>query len=376
LLLAAAALGAGIVGFCVAKTFWRTDLPPPLVDPAFSLDPEIKALQEEALQVVDALRDEFPGSSDPLVLLGNLHNTLGNSDAAAACWQRCLETDPKRADAYRGLGLVAMRKGQYEKALGLWRKALQIKPEMSGVRTLSARALMALGRPEEAVAPLKKDIEISPDAGTSYFELGQAYRQLKEYEKAKESYQAAVRIRPDYTNAYYGLALACQRLGRTDEFGTYMEEFQRLKAHNRQTDRDLRSAYDDVTSARQSVAQTHTEAGQVYFGHGNLQSAQQHWQRAARLDPKNTVCRMQLVAVYVEGQKDREALQVCEELSRIDPDDAVTYINIGVLNARLKRFDAALSAVDRAIQLDPDNPEYRQARKRIQAWRRRDGSDG
>jgi tetratricopeptide (TPR) repeat protein len=345
LLLIAVALGAGIAGFCLVKRLWSADSQPPLAAPASSLRPEISALQEEAVQVVDGLRGDFPDSSDPLVLMGNLQDSLGNSARATECWQQSLDIDPQRADAYCGLGSLALRKGQYEQALGLWGKALEIRPEMADVRTLSARALMALGRPKEAAAALEREIQISPRASTSYFELGQAYRQLKEYQKAKLSYQAAVKIQPDYTNAYYGLALACEK--------------------------DSRSTYDDVASARRAVAQTHSDAAQVYYGHGQVQKAQQHWQRAARLDPKDTACRMQLVKVYTQAGRYQEALRICEELRQIEPENATTYLNIAVLSARLNRLDDALLAVDRAIKLAPDNPAFQRARQLIQERKRR-----
>ena len=61
-----------------------------------------------------------------------------------------------------------------------------------------------------------------------------------------------------------------------------------LKAENRLVDKDQRSAYDDVASAR--------------------------------LVPENTSCRMQLVNVYMRDDRAREALDICEELSRIDPE--------------------------------------------------------
>jgi tetratricopeptide (TPR) repeat protein len=370
-LLAAVALGAVGIGVSAAWVLWPAHGRRPTVAPASPAQAEIAALQEEALQAASHLREDYPDSSDPLVLMGNLYSSVGNSAEATKCWQHALEMDPERADAYRGLGSLAMRKGEYQKALDLWHKALKIEPEMTGIGTLSARALMALGRPKEAIAALQQDIRISPRASTSYFELGQAYRQLKEYEKAKEAYLAATSIQPDYTNAYYGLAVTCERLGEKHEVALYMEKFRELKAENRRTERDSRSRYDDVASARQSVAETHTDAGQVYYGHGNLREAEQHWRRAAQLDPQNTTCRMQLVRVYMQGNKDREALQICEELRRIDPTDAVTHLNIGVLCARLNRFDAALAAMDRAIALDPGNAEYQRARQQIEERKRR-----
>jgi hypothetical protein len=34
---------------------------------------------------------------------------------------------------------------------------------------------------------------------------------------------------------------------------------------------------------------------------------------------------------------------------------------VGLLNARLDNVDAGLAAIQKAIDLDPDNPRYRQA---------------
>ncbi len=121
-----------------------------------------------------------------------------------------------------------------------------------------------------------------------------------------------------------------------------------------------------LAGLHRGVARTHTDVGMIYAEHGDTRKAEEHWRRAAVLDPKDIACREKLAALYERTRREPEALQVCEQLRRIVPRNAQYHFNVGVLYARMRRIEPALAAVRQAIELDPDNASFRRVYQQIQ----------
>jgi len=314
------------------------------------------ALKKEAFDVVRQLMADFPDSSDPIGLMGTLHNNYGNTAEAVNWWLKCLERNPKRADVYHGLGTVAMRKGEYQKAEEYWRKAQGIDPNLPGVWGRYAEALMAMGKLDVALAALHKEIRISPRAPANYLLLGKIHLEREEYEEAIAAYTKAVQSGYRQSSAYYGLATASTRLGRTDQAARYMEQFTKLRVEEDKAVSRRRRASGQVLGLAKILAQTLTDAGRIYLGRRQGSKAEQCWLKAASLVPGHIGCRQQLVLLYMNTQREEQAVAVCGQLTRIDPGDPTARVNMGVLLARLERFDAAEKAVREAIRLAPKRP--------------------
>lgn len=331
----------------------------------------IHGLEREAFEVAGRLLKEFPDHTDPIGLMGTLHNHLGNTAKAMRYWQRCLERNPNRPDIYRAMGRLSLSQGNYEEAAADARKAVEINPRLPGARAILAEAMLGLNRPKEAIAALEEEIRgpSAPDQddwlGGDYCLAGRAYQQLAEHEKARENYQKAIRIQPDCTEAYYGLASVCARLGQADEAREHMKKFKALKAEKLTAHLHRRSQQTDIDWVRRVVASTHTGAGAVYRGHRKLREAEEHWRKAAILDPSDVACRRELALLYQRTGRNKEALEICEQLRKIDPKDASYQFNTGVLHARMNQIGSALVAVRRAMELDPDNAKYRRVYEQI-----------
>ncbi|MBN2476330.1 MAG: tetratricopeptide repeat protein [Pirellulales bacterium] len=336
----------------------RGVLVPDLLPPEQVPLPEtVEALNAEELETVRRLAEDYPDRVEPVALLGKVYKAHGNTEAAMERWQECVRLDPGFVEGYYQMGWAALHRGEYQRAVELWQQVLKLDPAKPDVHGLIARALMSLGRTQEAVEELKKDIEANPKAFHSHFRLGQTYLQEKDYEKAKQHCQTAVEIQPDFPNAYYGLATACARLGQKDEFKRNMEKFKQLESREFEVLKDRNRARDDLRFARQRVGITYTEIGEYYRQQRNLRRAETLWQRATMLDAKNPICRRYLTALFKRGGRDQEALEVYEELSRIEPENALVYAQIGMLNSRLQRFDATEKAFRKVIELAPERAE-------------------
>ena len=346
---------------CRLQLIWVVALLSVFSLPALSDTNSIETLNLKEVDVVVGLVQNLPRSADALYLLGQVYNKQGDASEAVKSWKRCLALNPKHGDAYVSIGLVATQAGDFEKAVTFYRNALTMNPNLPGVHNYLALALIAQGRTQPAIAELKAELEISPNASKSHYELGRAYLLEKQYENAKASYEVAIALEPDYTQAYYGLASACARLGLRDESTRHMKAFKPLKAADLKKQVHRTRTFNDMASVRQSLATTYTQAGQIYKAHGDTHRAKTFWQKAGSLDVKNREARVQLLLLYQTEDETAKVLQVCYELTQIEPKNLEHYLNFGILSTRLDRFDLAESAFEKAISLAPRRAEgYRE----------------
>jgi tetratricopeptide (TPR) repeat protein len=106
-----------------------------------------------------------------------------------------------------------------------------------------------------------------------------------------------------------------------------------------------------------STAHTHTDIGRVYNEYGYPDKAEPLWQKAAIYDPNNIECRFHLAALYLQKNKLIDALGLYEQVAQIEPENGVSYFFIGNINARLNRFDDAEMAYKKVIEAAPKRSE-------------------
>ena len=315
------------------------------------------ALKEETFEVARQLVKDFPNDANAIGVMGTMCDGYGNTAEAVTWWQKCLEADPTRADAYHAMATAARRKGEYQRAVELWRKAEAIGPNLPGMYRAYAEVLLETGKPEEAVAAAEKELALNPDSLEAHVLLGKACLGLKESDKAAAHYEKARRIKPDDSRSYYGLATLYARQGQTDKAREYMEQFQKARAEEEKAKREARDeALDSRAWAAKILSKVHTDAGRLYAAHRNPEKAEEHWRRAAAVDPGNRVCRHALVDLYLGTGRDRQALTFSEQLRLIDPKNVTYHLNTGALLVQLQMYDAAEEAVRKGIELAPNNP--------------------
>ncbi len=154
-------------------------------------------------------------------------------------------------------------------------------------------------------------------------------------------------------NAYYGLFTACSRLKLRDKAKKHMATFKKLKAKDSKVLMDRNKAFDDVVSIRKMLAETYSDAEQIYYTNGNLQEAEKLLQRAIALDPNNTEYLMKLGSLFQSSNRLQDALQTYGKVSLIEPDNIVSRLNTGVISMQLKQFNNAKKVFQKVIALAP-----------------------
>lgn len=365
--LAAVGLCAWALGFGAGRQFFVPHVPgesPSSVVAASSLADvpfppgaaaEYRAMLETGQQLVRGLLLSFPESAEAVSAAARLHDLAHHREGEIACWNRCLELDADYVAAYSRLGALALDSGRYEDAAQLMREGIKRHADVAEFHTVLAEALMNLGRLDEARQVLGDHLASHPDSVAGRFLLGHVCLRLEENEEAKRQFEAVVRMAPAHTNAYHGLATACTRLGRQKEADEHRQRFAALKQAEAQAQRAGLEQFVDERLAPQVVAQIATTAGRLYLAAGNAAWAETCLRWAAHLDATSVESRILLAELFDRQRRYRDALHLVCQLRALEPQNVTHHRNVGLLCARLGRFEMAEAAFENLCMLAPSS---------------------
>lgn len=173
------------------------------------------------LKTAQDLNELSPDNPRYHLVLARLYLHQEDLDRSEFHFKRCVLTSPTIAEAYKGLGDVAMLREDFTKAERSYRKALDLDRE--DISTLNALGLayVRLGKFDEGLAKYTMALRFQPDDHRILFNMGQAEEKRQHYESASKYYQRALRVHAGYERALRGLDRISERLR---ELGSVNEE--------------------------------------------------------------------------------------------------------------------------------------------------------
>jgi len=273
----------------------------------YQLDKDTKWIDEALAncQKAQQLNDRLPVV---YVTLGHIHRNTGQYDLALQEYQRALQLDPRSADAVIGLAESYESAGRNADAEAAYRKAIALRPDSwSGYNNLGA-FLYAQQRYDEAIAQFRHAIALTPDNAALYSNLAGAYSDMgeKHYSEAEENYRKSIALEPSYP-AYSNLGYL------------YIKE----------------QKYAEAAAAVEKALQLNDKDYMVW---GNLAFAYEGLKDKEKADKAH----------------DRE-IALLEEGVQGNPRDAVAQSNLGLLYAKKKLREQAISRIQSALALSPDD---------------------
>lgn len=355
------ALGPATYGSLSAPaTQGQQSTPPATVGPSASLaDPNLTpqqqtaALKEEEIELAGQLLKDFPGTADPLVLMGNVLGRQGKSAEAIEFWSKAIALNPKRGDVYCSLGKVSLGKGEYDQAIEFYQEAMRIDGAASEGFAGLARALMAIGEQDRALEELKRSLELAPRHVSGHELIAELYMQRQQYEEARDHYETAAELQPNYTGAYYGLMSVYSRLKQPEKARENMAIFKRLKAEDMKVLKDRNEAYDDLLQTKAAVAETYASAQTLYQARGDINRAYELLSRGLAIDPNNVTCLDGIGFLYLAAGHLQDALTAYTRMAEIDPDSVICHLNVGIIHSRMGRPQEAEASFHKAVSLAP-----------------------
>jgi eukaryotic-like serine/threonine-protein kinase len=254
-----------------------------------------------------ALDDRLPAV---YVTLGHIHRSTGKYDLALQEYQRALQLDPHSADAQLGLAKSYDSAGRTADAEATFRNAIALRPDSWDGYNSFAAFLYNHQRFDEAIAQYRHAIQLTPDNAPLYLNLGAALSSVGEqhYPEAEQMYRKSIALEPSY-GAYANLGYL------------YLQE----------------QKYSEAAAAEEKALEMNDRD---YLVWGNLACAYE-----ALKDKDKAV-----------KARDRE-LALVEQTAQATPRDALAQSILGLLYAKKKVRDEALSHIQSALALAPDDGE-------------------
>jgi Tfp pilus assembly protein PilF len=160
---------------------------------------------EEMIPSPDQVDDKNRVKADSMVRKSDIYLGKGDINEAEKNLIQALALDPSSIEAYKRLGLLYLRQGQFTKAENIYKKLVfTIHDEPTYFSNLGM-ALYSQKKLEEAKKYYKKAIELDSDRIQRIFSLGQIHYELQEMEEAMKYLKKATEMEPD--NLDYMLTL-------------------------------------------------------------------------------------------------------------------------------------------------------------------------
>jgi len=140
-----------------------------------------------------------------------------------------LVLNPRYADVYNKLGIIANLNGNLVKAVEYFEKALELNPRYTEVSLNLAVTYNDLGEFEKAQEVFSLAAQIAhpdPDSidpfiagklANEHYRVGNIYLEFNMYEQAVEEYRKAIRLYPKLADVHTKLGIALRNKGEADE---------------------------------------------------------------------------------------------------------------------------------------------------------------
>ena len=300
---------------------------------AFSYDPSHMESAESSCAMALHLN---PNLDVVYTSLGDLRTATGQYEAAKLAFQDALELDPNNASALIGLAEVYRLQQRPDEAEATIRKAIGLHPGDWSTYNALGLFLFRSGRFAAAVEQFSIIVALDDTNVRGLTNLGSALLLAEEFEAAEPVFRRALDLEPKGAT-YSNLGMLLYNLGRFDEAVEAHRNAVALEAQDYLTRSNLGDA---LWAAGKRV-----EALEVFSMAENLALD------ARSVNPNDPFILMDLAWIKTALDKHDEAEKLIARAMEAVPDDPYVYYIHGLMLNRRGDSDAALGALQTAIEL-------------------------
>jgi tetratricopeptide (TPR) repeat protein len=330
--------------------------------------------------------------------------TKGLFDQAIAEYNKALEADPKNAVAWVDIGSAYQQKKSYDEAIDAYKRALALDPKNAtatqGIKaaqdakqdklvddlTKSAADLFKIGKYDDAIAKYQEVLKQNPTDPAVHFNIGATYQAKRDLDAAITQYRQAINLDPK--NDDYKKALQAAYQQKADP--VVAQAVQKYNA------KDYASAIDlylqAITFLPKNAGLWYNLAS-AYYAREQYDKARDSYKKALDLDPKGQSDDLYLMSVidehYDRGQaaldgyqaylaaspngqfspraKERikalntnikDTIKIKSETEIAQIKEAEDSYRKAIDLQKLQKYDEAVALYQKAINLQPKNPDY------------------
>ena len=322
-----------------------------------------------------------PQSPAALVELGKLDIHLLHYDDAIVELQRAVKRNPASAAAHEKLGVAYQAKGDEDAALAQFNQAIRLAPNVASSHYF--RGSLYADRNDDARAYQDAKAAYRLEANTQTRELlGKTAIRASKCDEAIAVLRPLAESEETAPDDLYLLSRAYKCAGQAQRAQEMQDEYQRrsqaaqdakthkMHADHLATDAGELARRNQLTSALAVLGQALAEdpgngpslalLAKLDFSRGEIAKAQEEITKALRGDPYNPDY-LYVRGKVLEGTDPQAALEAFHEVVLVNPKESDAYYEMGEVYLKLGERSRAEEALRKAVQLSPDDPDYRKA---------------
>lgn len=323
-----------------------------------------------------------PDSEEAITTLALLYNDEGDAPRAA----ETLSSVPDSARSgklYSALGYTYEQQKNYKKAIDAYRHAIELdRDNLDAIRGL-ADNLLNDNQTDAALEQYNVVAEANPEDAKTYIRIAEIYRRKGKFDLALDNLKKAGAMVPDLAEVPYNMAAVYEAQGRYDEAiqvlqdllkktekqdGSYSQEendrravfLERLGAVERENNNDplaMESFHKMLSLGDENAARGYQEIIDTYREAKQWQGATDIAKEAVEKFPNDRDLKIAYAEQLAEmGQADA-GLQQVKSMLKGTAEDREIYLTLTQMYTRLKRWQDAEEALNKAEQLSTKQEE-------------------
>jgi len=290
---------------------------------------------------------------------------------AEQAYDKLRQLSPGTAEVHAKLGVIYFQERKFAQAVPVLRQALKLKPNLPNTDVLLAMSLSELGRYSEALPGLEKGFRHSTDSllkRMAGLQLERAYTGLQDDSKAVQVALELNRLYPEdpevlyHTGRLFGnfAYLSMRKLSQVSPSSVWRHQAAG-EAYESQGNHDLAIAeYRKVLSLDPGRAGIHFRIGRALVARlqqtnsrvEDSAEAFKEFEQELRLDPTNANAAYERAEIHRKSQQLDKAQELFEVALKNYPDFEEAHVGLGRALIALRKPDAALPHLQKAIALD------------------------
>jgi tetratricopeptide (TPR) repeat protein len=302
-----------------------------------------------------------------LLYIECLHNKRQFQEAADI-YSRLIKNYPNRAEFYEGLAAEYMYAGNYEKSFKTYDELEKRFGQNEAFTINKIKLLKQLKKNEEVELELKKLIQTNTKEARYYTYLAEFYQETAQNQKALSTYQEILKIDPK--NPMVHLAMADYYKSQNDKENFFKEikiafenpdldvdtkikilvSYYELSETNAVYKQQAMDLCEITLKLHPSSADVHSIAGDFLLKDKKIKEAREEYLKAIQIDKSRFSLWQQLLAVEAELNAYADLESHSAEAMELFPNNPLTYYFNGFANTQLKKFPAAIRALEDGIE--------------------------
>ncbi len=234
---------------------------------------------------------------------------------------------------------------RYKEAIDVLIPVLQEDPEMTDAHFIAGVSYIGLKEYDNAVHELLQTLALRSDHTMALYNIGYSYELKGDRQEALKWFLKVLQYEPKHLYASLKIAHMYRNLNLPDRARPYF--LQAMEVYTR---------FLENTRSDRAKSALHSTVGEIYFGAGDVDNAEKHFDAAIDLTPDRKTLHYNLAMIYESKGNLVKAVDAYRKEAEVDPENFKAFNNLGLLYRQAGQFDQAAICFQRVVQLLPKDP--------------------